>query len=152
MKLAEALIQRADHNKRLEVLKARLLRSAKVQEGDSPPEDPAVLLAEVDRVAADLTSLIQKINRTNATARLDGGPTIADAIAERDSLRLRHAILTNLVDTAAIKQDRFSKSEVRFQSTVDIAALQKRADDLAQLYRELDTRIQSANWLVELLD
>ena len=152
MKLAEALIQRADHRKRLDQLKERLLRIARVQEGDVPAEDPAVLLVEVERTAAGLTHLIQRINRTNSTTALDDGRTIADAIAERDTLQLRHAIVTSLIQAAIIKQDRFTKSEVRFQSTVDIVTLQRQADNLAQAYRELDTKIQAANWLVELID
>ena len=45
MKLAEALIQRADHRKRLDQLRERLVRVARVQEGDAPAEDPAALLA-----------------------------------------------------------------------------------------------------------
>jgi hypothetical protein len=152
MKLAEALIQRADHRKRLDQLRERLVRVARVQEGDVPAEDPAVLLVEVERTAAGLTRLIQRINRTNSTTPLDDGRTIADAIAERDTLQLRHAIVSSLVQAAIVKQDRFTKSEVRFQSTIDVAALQRQADDLAQAYRELDTKIQAANWLVELID
>lgn len=152
MKLAEALIQRADHRKRLDQLRERLLRVARVQEGDEPAEDPAALLAEVERTAAELTRLIQRINRTNSTTPLDDGRTIADALAERDTLQLRHSIVTALVQAASIKQDRFTKSEVRFQSTVNVAGLQQQADDLAQTYRELDTKIQAANWLVELVN
>ena len=152
MKLAEALIQRADHRKRLDQLKERLLRVARVQEGDSPAEDPAALLAEVERTAAGLTTLIQRINRTNSSTPLDNGRTIADAIAERDTLQLRHAIVTSLIQAAIIKQDRFTKSEVRFHSTVDVVTLQRQADNLAQAYRELDTKIQAANWLVEVIE
>ncbi|MBK7219586.1 MAG: DIP1984 family protein [Candidatus Promineofilum sp.] len=152
MKLAEALIQRADHRKRLDQLRERLLRVARVQEGDEPAEDPAALLAETERTAAGLTRLIQRINRTNSTTPLDDGRTIADAIAERDTLQLRHSIVTALIQAAIIKQDRFTKSEVRFRSSVDIVALQRQADNLAQAYRELDTKIQAANWLVDLID
>jgi hypothetical protein len=152
MKLAEALILRSDRKKRLDLLRERLVRVAKVQEGDQPAENPAELLAELDRTAADLTRLIRQINRTNAAVLLDEGRTIADAIADRDELRLRHAILTSVIQASIIRQDRLTKGEVRFQSTIDIAALQREVDDLAQAYRELDTKIQSANWLIDLLD
>jgi hypothetical protein len=152
MKLAEALILRADRKKRLEILKERLARAAKVQEGDKPVEDAAALLDEVDRTAADLTRLIKQINRTNSSARLEDGRTITDAIADRDDLRLRYNVLHHLLQAATIKQDRFTKSEVRYLTTVDVPMVQRRADDLAQVYRELDTKIQSANWLVDLLD
>lgn len=59
MKLAEALILRADYQKRIEQLKQRLLRNAKVQEGDDPAENPSELIDELEQVAADLQSLIQ---------------------------------------------------------------------------------------------
>jgi hypothetical protein len=152
MKLAEALIQRADYQKRVEQLKQRILNNVKVQEGDKPAEDPNDLLAEVERIAAELVVLIQRINRTNsATALAPDSKTIADAIAERDILRLRHTVHTAAANAAVIRQDRYSKSEVRFQSTVDVAGLQETAENLAREIRELDTRIQEANWQIDLL-
>ena len=51
-----------------------------------------------------------------------------------------------------VQQDRYSKSEVKFKSTVNVADLQKQADELAKAYRELDVRIQEANWRVDLLE
>jgi len=48
MKLAEALILRADCQKRLAQLQQRLARSAVIQEGEAPPENPQVLIAEVN--------------------------------------------------------------------------------------------------------
>jgi hypothetical protein len=153
MKLAEGLIQRADDQKRIEQLKSRIVANARVQEGDEPAEDPNVLLAEVERIAADLKELIQRINRTNAATPLEEkGQSIADAIAERDILRLRHGVHAAAADAALIRQDRYSKSEVRFESTMDVAGIRETADDLARAYRELDTRIQEANWRVELMD
>jgi len=47
MKIAEALALRADLQKRLEQLKQRLVKNARIQEGDAPEEDPA----ELQRVA-----------------------------------------------------------------------------------------------------
>ncbi|MFL7837872.1 MAG: DIP1984 family protein [Candidatus Promineifilaceae bacterium] len=152
MKLAEALIQRADYQRRVEQLKQRIINNAKVQEGDEPAEDPNVLLAEMERITAQLVELVQRINRTNSATVL--GPddmTIADAIAERDNLRLRQGVYKSAAEAAVIRQDRYSKSEVRFQSTVNVADMQQQADDLAQAIRELDTRIQEANWKIDLL-
>ena len=45
MKLAEALVLRADVQKRIEQLRNRLRQSALVQEGETPPENPQELLA-----------------------------------------------------------------------------------------------------------
>jgi hypothetical protein len=152
MKLAEALILRADAQKRIEQLKQRLLRNAKVQEGDAPAENPRDLIAEIDRVAADLTRLIQQINRTNAASFLADGTVVSDALARRDVLAKLHAVYRDLAATATVDQTRYSRSEVKFVSTVDVAATQRRADDLARQYRELDGAIQAANWSIELLE
>lgn len=103
-------------------------------------------------MTSDLTRLIKPINRTNSTVRLGDGRTIADAIADHDGLQTRHSLLTALIQAAVIKQDRFTKSEVRYQTTVNVAALQQQIDDLARAYRELDTLIQSANWLIDLIE
>lgn len=150
MKLAEALSLRADDQKRLEQLKQRLLRNAKVQEGESPAESPAVLLEEAERLAADLTRLIQRINATNVATPLGDGLSLADAIARRDVLRLQQSLYRDLAQAATITHDRTTKSEVKFKSTVVVADMQKRADDLARQHRELDARIQAANWQTDL--
>lgn len=150
MKLAEALILRADYQKRIEQLKQRLVRNAKVQEGDDPAENPTELLAEYERVSQQLVTIIQQINKTNANTLLEGQLTIADAIAMRDGLRHKHGLYTALAEAATITQERYSRSEVKFQSTLNVAQMQKQADDLARQYRELDTKLQSANWVTDL--
>lgn len=149
MKLAEALVLRSDHQKRLEQLKARLQRNAKVQEGDNPAEDPEQLIVEYESVAAELMQLIARINLTNTTAQI-GGRSLTEVLAERDVLRLRQAMYRDLAQIATITQSVATRSEVRFKPTVSVAAIQKKADELAQTLRNLDARIQEANWLIEL--
>ena len=78
MKLAEALILRADCQKRIAQLKSRLLVNAKVQEGDAPAETPQELIAELGRVSTELLDLIKRINRTNSAAAFAGRGTISD--------------------------------------------------------------------------
>lgn len=152
MKLAEALILRADCQKRIGQLKSRLHTNAKVQEGDVPAETPQDLIAELGRVAAELLDLIQRINRTNSTTVFAGTATISDALAERDVLMLQRAAYVELAQHASISHDRYSRSEVKYIATIKIADIQKRADELAKNYRELDTRIQELNWQTELAD
>jgi hypothetical protein len=65
MKLAEALVLRADTQKRIEQLRERLKISALIQEGDEPTENPQILLEELDRLFGQLETLISAINRTN---------------------------------------------------------------------------------------
>ena len=150
MKLAEALILRADCKRRLEQLKARVLRNAKVQEGDRPAEEPRELLAEVERVARELADLVKRVNRTNSATAFGDGLSLSDALAERDALALRQRLYSELAQAASISQDRYSRSEVKYVSTVSVADAQQRADDAARAYRSLDARIQELNWKAEL--
>ena len=151
MKLAEALILRADHQKRLEQLRHRLTRSAKVQEGEDPPEDPAQLLAELETLSQDLSALIRRINLTNSGSTLPNGMNLTDALAQRDILGKKQSIYRDLAQAAVVIQDRYSRSEVKFKSTVNVARMQERADNLARDHRELDALIQETNWKVELV-
>ena len=150
MKLAEALILRADRQKRFEQLKSRLLTNARIQEGDAPAEKPQDLLAEIERVADELVDLIKRINRTNSNTVLANSATISDVLAERDVLALRRTAYSDLALNAAIGHGRLTRSEIKYVSTVNVAEIQKRADELARNYRELDSSIQELNWQTEL--
>jgi hypothetical protein len=102
MKLAEALTNRADLQRRIEQMRGRLQKSALVQEGESPPEDPQELLEETERLVSELEGYVRRINRTNLSATLaDGETTLTDALARRDALTLRYGTLKTLVSTAS---------------------------------------------------
>jgi hypothetical protein len=152
MKLAEALILRADCQKRLAQLKQRIERNAKVQDGEQPSEKPGILLDELNKLLVEFTELVQKINKTNSHVSFDKKHSIADVLAERDSLAIKRNVLTALLEEASIKQDRYSRSEVKFLSTVDISQVQKQIDNISKQYRELDFRIQEKNWSVDLIE
>lgn len=153
MKLAEALALRADAARRVEQLRARIVASARHQEGEAPAEDAGALLAEVDEVFAELETLIRRINRTNAATRVGEG-TLTDALARRDVLRLRHSLVTAAADAAAGEGQRGFRqlrSELKMIPALPVAQLRGQADDLARQVREIDTLIQRTNWEVELL-
>lgn len=151
MKLAEALVLRADRKKRIDQLKQRIIRNAKVQEGQKPAEDPEVLIKEMERISEELVGLIKQINRTNSNTEFEKGVSLADAIANRDILVLRNSIYRDLAQAATITQDIRTKSEVKYKGTVKVSQIQEQADELSKAHRELDTRIQEMNWQTELL-
>jgi hypothetical protein len=151
MKLAEALAERSDCQNRIEEIKKRLIRSARVQEGDQPAEDTTDLLAETERTFARLLELVSAVNRTNSKTAFDNERSISDAIAERDLVGKRRDFLAGIADAASTRQDRYSKSEVRFVATVSVGKLQTEVDQLAKRYREVDTRLQELNWKTELI-
>ena len=136
MKLAEALSERADIQKRMQQLCARLRRNALVQEGEKPAEDPHALLEEYGRLCERYEELIRRTNLTNA-ATTDGGETLTALLARRDALIERISGLNDFLQEV-------------IRSTVDVSALQKQADELSKQLRELDVRIQGLNWTTEL--
>ena len=151
MKLAEALILRADCHKRIAQLESRLVNNAKIQEGDIPAEAPQDLIAELERVTSELLALIQRINKTNSATTFKDGQTISDALAQRDVISLQRNAFANLAQAGSTSQNRFTRSEVKYLSTINVAEIQKRADELAKNYRDLDARIQELNWESDLL-
>jgi hypothetical protein len=150
MKLAEALILRADQQRHVEQLKHRLICNAKVQEGDQPAEEPTMLIEEMEKTLKDLAKIVQRINKTNSNTKFKKN-TLTDALAIRDNLKMKCDIYRELCKTATVTQDRYSKSEVKFISTVNVADIQKIADRLAKEHRELDAAIQELNWSTMLL-
>jgi hypothetical protein len=155
MKLAEALILRADAQKRIQQLRERLARSARVQEGDEPPEDPQALIAELGRVVSQFTDLVKQINRTNAQTQYAPNQTLTDALADRDALALERNALAELINAAVGPQQHrfpYGLPEVKSFRAIKVAEVQERVDDLARRYRELDSAIQAMNWNVELIE
>ena len=137
MKLAEALLLRADRNRSLEQLKQRIAVSARYQEGD------------------ELEVLIRNINRTNSGTVMADGRTVTDALAERDVLRLRYAMLKVSADAASGSLQhsgfiRATRSELKYLRALDVKDLRQQASDVARRARELDARIQQVNWTTEL--
>jgi chaperonin cofactor prefoldin len=121
------------------------------KEGEQPPESPQELLTELETIATELTRLIQRINQTNSTLNFRDEP-LSNALAERDVLRLRRIAYDSLINAAAIRQERYMRSELRLVSTVDVAELQRQVDRLSRDYRQLDAQIQAMNWASDLIE
>ena len=150
MKLAEALINRSDLQKRLDQLEERLNNNALVQEGEEPAEDPGALLAELETLSASLEDIVTRINLTNASASVNG-KSLTALIAERDVLTKRIRITRRFLNTASQTGMRSRGSEIVLKSTVPVRELQKTLDELSKALRETDTAIQAANWSFDLL-
>ena len=79
MKLATALSERAELQRRISEIGTRLNQNAKVQEGEEPSEAPEMLLEELDRSVKRLEELIAGINRTNSATVHPGRPEASDS-------------------------------------------------------------------------
>ena len=150
MKLAEALNQRADLQKRIAQLKERLSNNVKVQEGDQPAENPEDLFSELSNSLKELETMIVRINKTNQETHWNG-KTLTEMIAAKDVLSMHLSTLRSVLDAANVRSDRYSRNEIKFVRTIDVNLLQKRVDDLSRDLRELDSRLQQANWMTDLL-
>ena len=150
MKLATALSERADLQKRISDLGVRLNNNAKVQEGEKPAEEPEVLLKELNDCLLRLAELMARINKTNNLTRA-GDQTITDLIAKRDCLKTRVKIMRDFLNASSDMVNRYSKTEIKICSTVSVAELQKKVDVWSKQLRETDEKIQELNWLTELI-
>lgn len=152
MKLAEALIERAELQKKNAQLLHRIESNVLVQEGDVPAEEPEELMREYEENMARLLLLVQKINATNSAAPFGDGETVADAIARRDGLGAKIKAYRAIYDAAAIRQDRYSQKEVKFVRCVDVKTVQGIVNRLSKEYRETDTKLQAINWTTDLVE
>lgn len=151
MKLAEALQERADLNRRIEQLRYRLNNNVLVQEGEKPLEDPAALLEELESSFTRLEWLIARINLTNCAVKVEGR-SLTELIARRDVLSLRADAYRRLVEEASQNTHRATRTEIKILSTVDVPALQRQADDASRELRLLDNTLQATNWTADLME
>lgn len=150
MKLAEALLLRSEYQKQIESLRERLYANLKVQEGESPAEDPQELLKELDQVLEQLGALIQKINAANNRAVLADGRTVSQALVDRDILLRKRNVLSSVAEQSSQQDYRLTRTEIKMKSTLSVKELQTSIDRLAKEFRVLDTEIQGINWTTSL--
>lgn len=152
--IGEALNRRADIQKRIKQLEARLRSSVITQEGDEPPEDPYDLLRELLQLCDELEALVAAINHANAENRLSSGETVTHALARREVLSLRSEVLRGAIDSATNRQPfpRLTHSEIRMVRRISVSELQRQLDDHARRRRELDTALQEHNWTTTLAE
>ena len=151
MKLAEALNERADIQRRIAQLESRLIDNAKVQEGEEPAERPEDLLAELDGLFSRLEELMSKINWTNSQT-IQEGHTMTQLLARRDCLTRKIGVLRSFLHSSSATVSRATRSEIKIKSTVSVAKMQKQVDGLSKELRELDSAIQALNWTTNLME
>ncbi len=151
MKLAEALIERADLQKTLEVMRKRLNSNAKVQDGVEPNEQVSAIVGEMRTALERLEYLIVHINKTNERTKMKNGKTIAETIAKKDVLAKELSLLSELLAAGSELVSRYSKTEIKILPTFSVKALQTEVSEKAKELRLLDTSLQEANWLTDLL-
>lgn len=151
MKLAEALSIRKDLQKRIQQIGRSLEDNVKVQEGEEPAEQPDELQKGLDECLKKLEDLILRINLTNVKTINEAGKTLTQLMAEKDILTLRISTMRNTYDRASAQRDRYSRSEIKMLTTINVKQLRKQIDDYSVQLRKLDLEIQSMNFQTELI-
>ena len=126
------------------------MSNVRVQEGDEPTEDPKDLLKELDSCLKQLEEYIYRINLTNMRT-MSGEKSLTQLLAERDVLTKRVSVMQEVFKQASSSSERYSRSEIKFVTTVDVKALRKQIDKLSAQLRQLDIEIQSINFSTELI-
>lgn len=148
MKLAEALLLRADLMKKIEHLQNRIRPVLIVSDDRVPQEDPEKLLAQLRKAIQDLETIIIRINKTNNETKVEGVGLLMEALAKRDSLKSLSEKLRNVRSSAQI----YNNGDQNLKTTININNLQIEMDQTGRAFRELDSKIQETNWLTELKD
>lgn len=152
MKLAEALSIRKDLQKRIQQIEKRLVDNVKIQEGDEPAENPQELMKELDGCLIQLEDLIGRINLTNVQTVSESGKSLTQMMAEKDVLTLRITTLRNTFDRASTQNDRYTHSEIKMVTVVDVKQLSKQINEYSTKLRKLDLEIQALNFQTELME
>ena len=75
----------------------------------------------------------------------------AEMMAQKDVLTMRINTLRNIFEHASSGQDRYSRSEIKMVTVVDVKKLSKQIDNYSALLRKLDIEIQAINFQTELI-
>ncbi len=151
MKLAEALMERADLNRKVDQLRMRLVKNVLVQEGEKPSEDPNEIMVELDSAIERLEKLMGQINLTNCNTFVDG-KSLTQIIAQKDSLLVQVSVYRDALSEAMSNTSRARGTEIKIRPTVKVDELRKKADELARQVRVLDNTLQMTNWSTDLME
>lgn len=151
MKLAEALSQRSALTNKLNEIATRLNDNVKVQEGDTPAENPTEIISELESTLAELQRIIYLINLTNTRTTVEGR-NLTEMLAERDMLKQKTRALSGALSTLTSRSDRYTRNEIKYVPTIDAAELRRLYDKTAADMRKLDLQIQSIGWTTDLVE
>ena len=106
--------------------------------------DHSDFVRELDYVAETDGRIVGSVMYCKAKLRDEQGN-------EKDILTMRIGTLRNIFDTASSGQDRYSRSEIKMVTVVDVKQLSKQIDTYSAQLRQLDIKIQSLNFQTDLI-
>lgn len=151
MTLGEALSLRARQAQKLADLSTRIRSSATYQEGDTPAENPNVLIQEYTDLSATHADLVEQISTFNTTATDENGVSLNSLLRKRDHLVRKRNIYRTAADAVAGANGfRYGRNEIRSLSALDVPQLRASENQVAEEIFTLDSKIQKINFTTEL--
>ena len=151
MKLAEALQERADLNRKIDELDRRIRQNVLVQQGEAPNEDPKAMFEELKSAINRLEKVIRQINFSNCKHRV-GDRSLTEIIARKDALKELYNVYRSALSAASMSTSRARGTEIKILPVVDVKKLRGESDEIAKEIRELDNALQEANWTFDLIE
>ena len=93
--------------------------------------------------------IVYRINHTNMQT-VHEGETLTQMIARKDALKLRLTVMRDLLKHV-VENDRYGRQEIKYVRTVDVGELRRVTDNYSKQLRNLDMKLQSLNWSVDLI-
>lgn len=154
MKLAEALASRASMRNYIALLEKRMQENALAPVDGTPSENPHKLLEQAEALADQLRSIVRRINKTNSLVELEPGLTLDDALAICKSLNKQKSVYEKFAEAATVsyKSGFLDGDSTGIRAAVNVPDVRKRCNELSRKHRELDARIQAANWTTDLIE
>lgn len=164
MKLAEALIERANIKKTTQDILNRINQNLIVDEGEEPDEHPQTLFTELESFHTRYRTLIHAINRTNTETMLEtslGRISIMEAISYRDFMDTRIQYLRSILQTLQSgRNERYEQliygdprppEKIKQVKLLKAIEVRSELDKTSKERRELDSALQAANWNTEVI-
>jgi hypothetical protein len=148
MKLAEALLLRADLQRKIDQLNDRILPNLIVHNQANPQEDPTKLLAQLRDAIGQLERIAVKVNNTNIQTLLPDGRSLMEGLAKRDAIKMLQSKMYDVRRSSTIR----SYGHDNQTATLKFPAVQSEIDQLGRSFREIDTIIQRLNWNTDLIE
>jgi|GEM_PF-3204345 len=144
MYLAEALNQRRDLLGRISHYKGLLPKMIYKIEGQDLAFEPEYVLQQLKNLASQLERVVRAINKTNHQTPLEDGKSLADAIAERDSIDLYISFCKKVMQ--GMNEVSCSYSDKEQTLRIDMKKVEEDLQRFLDQRRALDSEIQRINW------
>lgn len=149
MNSQENLKLRAELRDKIDSVRIRLTKNAKVQEGTEPLENPRELIGELKQTINEYSKLLKSMNVVKNVDIQRQGKDLRETLAEREAITAEKSVLESFLQALKVDYSKFCTAEVQYINTIDIEEVEKRINELSERYNELEANFKRAAWKVD---